>query len=75
MSLLFQEIVAYAAHCKLDQYNRPIAGVINFCPEYLEDNLFDEKNMTLVSFCLSLVITEVCNVKGEALVLLMALYL
>ncbi|KAJ8044667.1 Leishmanolysin-like peptidase [Holothuria leucospilota] len=42
-------IVAYAAHCKLDQFNRPIAGVINFCPEYLEDNLFDEKNMTLVA--------------------------
>lgn len=44
-----QQIFAYAATCQLDQFNRPIAGLINFCPNYLKDGFYDEKEFILVA--------------------------
>lgn len=31
-------VIAYAAYCQVDQHHRPIAGLINFCPELLRDD-------------------------------------
>ena len=44
-----QDIVAYAAYCKVDQANRPIAGVVNFCPDHLKDGIYDEDKFIVVS--------------------------
>ncbi|PIK36004.1 hypothetical protein BSL78_27167 [Apostichopus japonicus] len=44
-----KQIFAYAASCKLDQFNRPIAGLVNFCPNYLKEDVYDEKEFTLVA--------------------------
>ncbi|XP_022087571.1 leishmanolysin-like peptidase [Acanthaster planci] len=43
------QVVAYASYCKLDQNNRPIAGVVNFCPEHLKDDLYDEQKFILLA--------------------------
>ncbi|XP_071797759.1 ciliated left-right organizer metallopeptidase-like [Asterias amurensis] len=43
------QVAAYAAYCKVDQNNRPIAGIINFCPEHLQDDLFDESKFILLA--------------------------
>ncbi|XP_038071352.1 leishmanolysin-like peptidase 2 [Patiria miniata] len=43
------QTVAYASYCKLDQNNRPIAGVINFCPEHLKDDLYDKPKFILLA--------------------------
>ena len=31
-------MIAYASYCKVDQHNRPIAGLITFCPKLLKDD-------------------------------------
>ena len=41
--------MAYAAYCKVDQANRPIAGVVNFCPDHLKDGIYDEDKFIVVS--------------------------
>ena len=41
--------MAYAAYCKVDQANRPIAGVVNFCPDHLKDGVYDEDKFIVVS--------------------------
>ena len=41
--------MAYALYCKLDENNRPIAGVVNFCPDHLKDDVYDEDKFILVS--------------------------
>ena len=48
---LFQgvAIIAYAAYCQVDQYDRPVAGYINFCPLLIRRNDYDEDRIYLVS--------------------------
>ncbi|XP_071509731.1 ciliated left-right organizer metallopeptidase-like [Diadema antillarum] len=42
-------VYAYASYCKLDQFNRPIAGVINFCPGPLLSDEYDEDKFILLA--------------------------
>nr|CAB3263456.1 leishmanolysin-like peptidase [Phallusia mammillata] len=38
---------AYAAYCQLDQFNRPVSGYANFCPQLLMSDDFDSENFYL----------------------------
>jgi hypothetical protein len=42
-------IIAYAAYCQVDQYDRPVAGYINFCPSLIQSTDYDEERIYLVS--------------------------
>ncbi|XP_006815613.1 ciliated left-right organizer metallopeptidase-like [Saccoglossus kowalevskii] len=44
-----QDVIAYAAYCNLDQYDRPIAGYSNFCPLHLSDDIYDEDTFILTA--------------------------
>ncbi|XP_072031123.1 ciliated left-right organizer metallopeptidase-like [Amphiura filiformis] len=43
------DIVAYALYCKQDVMGRPIAGVVNFCPNYLKDQTYDEDRFIVLT--------------------------
>ena len=47
-------IIAYATYCQLDQYNRPVAGYANFCPNHLSSDLYEHEKLYLVSFFFAL---------------------
>ncbi|XP_076800845.1 ciliated left-right organizer metallopeptidase-like isoform X2 [Clavelina lepadiformis] len=40
-------IIAYATYCQLDQYNRPVAGYANFCPNHLSSDLYEHEKLYL----------------------------
>ncbi|XP_064602969.1 ciliated left-right organizer metallopeptidase-like isoform X2 [Liolophura sinensis] len=42
-------LIAYALHCQLDQYNRPIAGYVNFCSDRVESESFDHEKYYLTA--------------------------
>ncbi|XP_041469378.1 uncharacterized protein LOC121419124 [Lytechinus variegatus] len=43
------DVFAYASYCKQDQFQRPIAGVINFCPNPLLSGEYDQDKFTLLA--------------------------
>ncbi|XP_030854380.1 leishmanolysin-like peptidase 2 [Strongylocentrotus purpuratus] len=43
------DVFAYASFCKQDQFSRPIAGVINFCPDPLLSEEYDQDKFTLLA--------------------------
>ena len=38
-------VVAYASYCQLDNWNRPVAGYINICPQTLSDHNYNEEKI------------------------------
>ncbi|XP_076316986.1 ciliated left-right organizer metallopeptidase-like [Tachypleus tridentatus] len=44
-----EEILAYASYCQLDQFDRPVAGYINFCPAHFDDTTYNEEKLVLTA--------------------------